>query len=151
QEIQIEVGDVVNVLQPCRLVGLAPPRMLGHQHVEALRELLHERHDRRRAARAVQEEQRLAFSGAAQVRPAAVDLDEGIAEAHATLRFFSTPDSSIAAGISAKFIGAMTCAPATPGISASSRSTSAQMRRPSSFGSAALSSRSTIESGTMVP
>ena len=66
----------MDVLEPLRLVRLAVARMLGHQHVEALGELLQEGQDRRRAARAVQEEQRLALAGAAQVRLAAVQLDE---------------------------------------------------------------------------
>src|SRR5947207_2278026 len=55
------------------------------------------------------------------------------------------------AGISAKFIGAMTCAPATPGISASPCSTSMQIWRPSRRGSAAFSRRATCASGMIVP
>ena len=36
QEIQVEVGHVVDVLEPLGLVRQAVARMLGHQHVEAL-------------------------------------------------------------------------------------------------------------------
>src|SRR5437763_5313535 len=101
--------------------------MLGHQHVEALRQLLHERHDHRGAARAVEEEKRLPRSAAPQVGSATVDLGKALLEGH-DFRFLKvTPDSSITAGISLKFIGAMTCAPATPGVSASCCSTSTQI------------------------
>src|SRR2546427_11732063 len=71
-----------HVLQPLGLVRCAETRMLGNEHVEALRELLHERQDRRRTARPVQVEERLAGAAAAEVDPATVDLDETLAECH---------------------------------------------------------------------
>jgi hypothetical protein len=127
--------------------------MLGDEDVEALGELLHEGEHDRRAARAVQEDERPALAAAPQVDLAAGELDEAVVELHASARrfFFSTPDSSITTGISAKFIGAMMCAPAMPGISASSRRISMQTARPSRRGSAAFSRRSTIASGMRVP
>src|SRR5918999_1355178 len=150
QEVQIEVGHVMDVLEPLGLVRLAIAGVLGHEQVETARKLLPERHDCRRAARALQEEERPACAAAAQMRLAAVHFDEAVGERHAAF-FFRTPDSSIAAGISAKFIGAITCAPATPGVSASWRRSSTQILRPSAFESAARSRRSTMLSGTMVP
>src|SRR6185295_1400376 len=146
QEIQIKIGEVVDVVEPLGLVREAVPRVLGHQDVEAQRELLHERQDRRRAARAVQEDKRRSGTAAPQAGPAAVDLHKAWVEAH-VLRFLPvTPDASITIGISAKFIGAMTWAPATPGMSASSCSTSMQILRPSRLGSAAFSRRDSIAS-----
>ncbi len=64
-------------------------------------ELLHERHDHRRPARAVQVEERGARAAAAEVHPAAVDLDELLAEGHlpAVLRGCSL--AGLAAGRSA--------------------------------------------------
>src|SRR5262249_27165169 len=118
----------MDVLQPLGLVRLTPARMLGHEHVEALGELFHERQHDRRAVGAVQEDERLALAAPAQVDLAAVELNELVGELHAARRFFlSTPDSWITTGISAKFIGAMMCAPAMPGISASSCRISTQM------------------------
>src|SRR5207244_4139559 len=119
----------------------------------ALGELLHEGQHDRRAARAVEKNQRLALAASPQMELAAVELDELVGELHATAWrfFFSTPDSWIATGISAKFIGAMMCAPAMPGMSASSCRISTQIRRPSRRGSAAFSRRSMIASGMRVP
>ena len=82
EDVEIEIREIVHVLQPPGLVGRAETRMLGNEHVEALRELLHERQDRRRAARPVQVEERLAGAAAAEVEPATVDLDETLAECH---------------------------------------------------------------------
>src|ERR671933_87899 len=121
--------------------------MLGNEHIEACGKLLHERHDDRGAACAVQVKKRRARAAAAQVSPASVELNEVVREVH-SLRFLRvTPDSAMTTGISAKFWGAMTCAPATPGISTSSCSTSMQILRPSSFASHAFPSRAMYSSG----
>jgi hypothetical protein len=56
--------------------------MLRNEHVEALRQLLHERQDRRRPASPVEIEERLTRTPAAEVDPATVDLDETLAECH---------------------------------------------------------------------
>src|SRR5262245_59083868 len=143
----------MDVLQPVRLFRLAVAGMLGHEHVEALGELFHEGLDHRRAARAVQVQERLALAAAPQVSAAAFDGDELVAELQVPVFrcFFSTPDCSIATGIAEKFIGAITCAPPMPGISASCCSSSTQIFRPSAFGSCAFSRRCTIESGMRVP
>ena len=82
EDVEIEIREVVNVLEPLRLPGCAETRMLGNEHVEALRELLHEGQDRGHAVRPVQIEERLARAAAAQVDPATVDLDETLGECH---------------------------------------------------------------------
>src|SRR6058998_2516782 len=82
EKVEIKIREIVHILEPPGLVGCAETRMLGNEHVEALRELLHERQDRRRPARPVEVEERLARAAAAQVEPAAVDLDETLAECH---------------------------------------------------------------------
>ena len=54
-------------------------------------------------------------------------------------------------GTAASLLGAMMCAPATCGMSASSRTRSRQMRRPSAAGSPAPSSRAISASGMIAP
>src|ERR1044072_4938651 len=77
-----KIGKVPDVTEPVRRVGGAEPRMVGHYHVEALRQPLHERHPGRDAERAMQVEQRRALTPAHDPDLAAVEGLEGLPVAH---------------------------------------------------------------------
>ena len=70
---------------------------------------------------------------------------------HAASRAIVSRAAVMMSGTAASLPGAMMWTPATCGMSASSRTMSMQMRRPSAAGSAARSMRSTIASGMMAP
>ncbi len=74
QEVEVEVGEVGYVVEPRGRVGSAESRMLWHDHVIALGELLHERHPVCRPARAMKEQQRLALAATHHPNPAPVDF-----------------------------------------------------------------------------
>jgi hypothetical protein len=58
QEIEIEIGEIVDAIEPGRVVRLAKTGMLRGEHREALRQLLEKRHPAGMAAGAMQKHQR---------------------------------------------------------------------------------------------
>ena len=73
EEIEIEVGEVGDVVEPVRRVGGAEARMLGHDHVVARGEVRHVGQPASRAAGAVQDQERAAGAAAHQADVAAAD------------------------------------------------------------------------------
>ena len=72
EQVEIEIGEVVDVIEPVRRVGFAKARMFRRDDVELLRQLLHERQDIC-AGRAMQNDERAA--GAATHQPDAAASD----------------------------------------------------------------------------
>ena len=72
EHVEIEIGEVVDVIEPVRRVGLAKARMFRRDDVEFLRQLLHERQNIR-ARRAMQNNERAAGPATHQPDAAAAD------------------------------------------------------------------------------
>ena len=72
EHVEIEIGEVVDVIEPVRRVGLAKARMFRRDDVEFFRQLLHER-QHIRARRAVQNNERAAGPATHQPDAAAAD------------------------------------------------------------------------------
>src|SRR5262249_8917859 len=66
EEVEIEKGKIMDVVEPVRSVGGTEARMLGNKHVELVGERAHERQPGPGAARAVEDQERLPGSPAHQ-------------------------------------------------------------------------------------
>src|SRR5262245_58855715 len=64
EEIEIEIRQIGDGVEPCRRVGFAEPGMLGHDHVELLREPRHGGKPDARAPAAMQEQERCSRAAA---------------------------------------------------------------------------------------
>ena len=78
EQVEIEVGEVGDGVEPVRRVGGAEARMLGHDHVVARGEVGHVGQPAAGAAGAVQEQQRTARAAAHQADVAAADREFGV-------------------------------------------------------------------------
>src|SRR6185312_11262907 len=88
QEIEIEEGEVADILEPVGRVGPAEARVIRCQYLEALRQTLERRDLRRQALHAVQEEQGRALAAAAQMKPDAANLDPAFVHEAPSSRHF---------------------------------------------------------------
>src|SRR5262249_54337288 len=77
EEVEIEIGKVVDGIEPVGRVGLAEARMFRNDDVEFLRQRLHDRKPRPCPAGAVQKQQRRPAPAAHQLNVAAADRDSG--------------------------------------------------------------------------
>src|SRR5215471_3767498 len=66
-ELEIEVGEIADVVEPLRRIGASEAGMLRYDHVEALRQCLEERQPHAGAACAVEEQERCTPAAAQHV------------------------------------------------------------------------------------
>jgi hypothetical protein len=76
KDVEIEIGEIMDRIEPLGLVRAAEAWMLWHEHVIALRQHFHEWPHARSAVRAVQVQELAPF-------PAALERDAGAAHVHA--------------------------------------------------------------------
>ena len=75
EEVQIEEGHVVDVVEPGGLVGVTKAGVLGHDHIEIASKVTHERRNARRTARPVQVKECASNTASAHRSAAPIHLD----------------------------------------------------------------------------
>ena len=83
--VEVEIGEVGNVIDEIRHFGRAKTRMVGRDDVEALGEAIEQSGPFGEPVGAVQIKQRLALAAPAQREPGAVDVDRRGGECHGFL------------------------------------------------------------------